>query len=361
MTNQAILELLEQNIAASGIDICVYAPNDMVIDGKTISHGTKMKMVLKSLGNITDLGVADGKVYVKVEGPSHADYYVSCKDDKVGNVVAKMTAIEIQKLLEEDDAIFDRDNFFKNILLDNLLLVDIYNQANRLDIPIKENRIAYLIELRERESAVAAVSVLQSMFEKAKEHYIIPIGEKTVVLLRNIKAKENDATIRKTADTILDTLTAEIMAPVRIAYGNAAEEIRHVANSYKEAKIALSVGKIFNPEEKVMSYGALGIGRLIYQLPLPMCKLFIEEIFKGNSPEQFSDERIQTINSFFENNLNVSQTSEALFIHRNTLVYRLNKLEEDTGLNLRSFDDAITFKIALMVVKYMKYMEDQKL
>ena len=135
------------------------------------------------------------------------------------------------------------------------------------------------------------------------------------------------------------------------------ENIKDLARAYKEAQIALEVGKVFESEKSIISYENLGIGRLIYQLPLPLCKMFIKEIFDGRSPDEFDEETLQTINKFFENNLNVSETSRQLYIHRNTLVYRLDKLQKSTGLDLRVFEDAITFKIALMVVKYMKYME----
>ncbi|MBO7364459.1 MAG: helix-turn-helix domain-containing protein, partial [Lachnospiraceae bacterium] len=153
---------------------------------------------------------------------------------------------------------------------------------------------------------------------------------------------------------------AVVAGRIRVAYGNVVDEIRKVSASYKEARLALAVGAIFNADERVLAYASLGIGRLIYQLPLPMCKMFIEEIFKEQSPEDFDEETLTTINQFFENNLNVSETSRQLFIHRNTLVYRLDKLQKNTGLDLRVFDDAITFKIALMVVQYMRYMESQE-
>jgi carbohydrate diacid regulator len=152
-------------------------------------------------------------------------------------------------------------------------------------------------------------------------------------------------------------LNTEAMSAAHIAYGTIVNDIREVSRSYKEAKMALDVGKIFYCDKNVVAYGKLGIGRLIYQLPIPLCQMFIKEIFDGKSPDEFDDETLSTINKFFENSLNVSETSRQLYIHRNTLVYRLDKLQKSTGLDLRVFDDAITFKIALMVVKYMKYME----
>ena len=163
--------------------------------------------------------------------------------------------------------------------------------------------------------------------------------------------------MEKTAQNFYSLLKEDGEEDVLIAYGTVVNDIKEVSKSYKEAKLALDVGKIFFSEKNVIAYSALGIGRLIYQLPIPLCKMFIREIFEGKSPDDFDEETLTTINKFFENNLNVSETSRQLYIHRNTLVYRLDKLQKSTGLDLRVFEDAITFKIALMVVKYMKYME----
>ena len=160
-----------------------------------------------------------------------------------------------------------------------------------------------------------------------------------------------------TGHVLAHFIKAEGEENVRIAYGTIVNDIKEVSKSYKEAKLALDVGKIFFDEKEVIAYSALGIGRLIYQLPIPLCKMFIKEIFGGKSPDDFDEETLVTIDKFFENSLNVSETSRQLYIHRNTLVYRLDKLQKSTGLDLRVFEDAITFKIALMVVRYMKYME----
>jgi carbohydrate diacid regulator len=163
--------------------------------------------------------------------------------------------------------------------------------------------------------------------------------------------------MEKLSHTILDTLAFAKEDGIRMAYGTIVGELKEVSRSYKEARMALDVGKIFFPEKDVIAYSSLGIGRLIYQLPIPLCKMFIKEIFGGKSPDDFDEETLTTIDKFFENSLNVSETSRQLYIHRNTLVYRLDKLQKSTGLDLRVFEDAITFKIALMVVRYMKYME----
>ena len=177
-------------------------------------------------------------------------------------------------------------------------------------------------------------------------------------MVKELKPGEGYEDMEKLAKVILDMLNTEAMSKVHVALGTIVGEIKDVSRSYKEAKMALEVGKIFYCERNVIAYSNLGIGRLIYQLPMPLCKMFIKEIFDGKSPDDFDEETLSTINKFFENNLNVSETSRQLYIHRNTLVYRLDKLQKMTNLDLRVFEDAITFKIALMVVKYMKYMEN---
>ena len=196
----------------------------------------------------------------------------------------------------------------------------------------------------------------RSRMAKSKD-FITAVDEKNIIIVRELTPNETYEDMEKVARTVLDMLNTEAMSSARISYGTIVNEIKEVSKSYKEAKMALDVGKIFYSEKVIIAYNHLGIGRLIYQLPLPLCKMFIKEIFEGKSPDEFDEETLSTINKFFENSLNVSETSRQLYIHRNTLVYRLDKLEKSTGLDLRKFEDAITFKIALMVVKYMKYME----
>ena len=187
--------------------------------------------------------------------------------------------------------------------------------------------------------------------------YVTAVDEKNIIVVKELEANDGHEELEKVAKELYELLKEDGEEEILIAYGTIVNDIKEVSKSYKEAKLALDVGKIFFGEKNIMAYSALGIGRLIYQLPIPLCKMFIREIFEGKSPDDFDEETLTTINKFFENNLNVSETSRQLYIHRNTLVYRLDKLQKSTGLDLRVFEDAITFKIALMVVKYMKYME----
>ncbi|MBP5325830.1 MAG: helix-turn-helix domain-containing protein, partial [Pseudobutyrivibrio sp.] len=186
------------------------------------------------------------------------------------------------------------------------------------------------------------------------------VDEHNIIVVKELGENDTYADIDKIAAVIIDAFHDKNSKDIRVSYGTVVGEIKEVSRSYKEASMAMDVGKIFFADKRIIAYSALGIGRLIYQLPIPLCKMFISEIFENKSPDDFDEETLTTISKFFENSLNVSETSRQLYIHRNTLVYRLDKLEKSTGLDLRIFEDAITFKIALMVVKYMKYMEDEK-
>ena len=271
-------------------------------------------------------------------------------------MVGKLAAFQIQNLLVAYKERFDKDNFIKNLLLDNLLLVDIYNRAKKLHIDTDVKRVVYIIETH-NEKDVNALETVRSLFASKTKDFITAVDEKNIILVKEVRQGESYVELDKTANMILDMLNTEAMTKVRVAYGTVINDIKEVSRSYKEAKMALDVGKIFYASKNVIAYSNLGIGRLIYQLPIPLCKMFIREVFDGKSPDEFDEETLTTINKFFENSLNVSETSRQLYIHRNTLVYRLDKLQKSTGLDLRVFEDAITFKIALMVAKYMKYME----
>ncbi len=298
-----------------------------------------------------------GYQFFKVNDDRVLEYIIMAKgDDDSSYMVGKMAAFQIQSLLIAYKERFDKDNFIKNLLLDNLLLVDIYNKAKKLHIDTDAKRVVFIIETK-NEKDTNALETVRNLFATKTKDFITAVDEKNIILVKEVKPTDETEDLMKTAKVIVDMLSSEAMISVHVAFGTIVNEIKEVSRSYKEAKMALDVGKIFYSDKNIIAYSNLGIGRLIYQLPIPLCRMFIKEIFDGRSPEEFDEETITTINKFFENSLNVSETSRQLYIHRNTLVYRLDKIEKSTGLDLRVFDDAITFKIALMVVKYMQYME----
>lgn len=271
-------------------------------------------------------------------------------------LVGKMAAFQLHSLLTAYKERFDKDNFIKNLLLDNLLMVDIYNRAKKLHIETNMRRVVYILESRPEKSQ-GTIDHIRSLTGSNANDFITAVDEKNIIIVKSLGQDDGYQQTESIAASIIEAVDRGEDPGVHIAYGTIIDELKEVSRSYKEAKMALDVGKIFFDGKSIIAYSSLGIGRLIYQLPLPLCKMFIKEIFANKSPDDFDEETLTTINKFFENNLNVSETSRQLYIHRNTLVYRLDKLQKSTGLDLRVFEDAITFKIALMVVKYMKYME----
>lgn len=296
--------------------------------------------------------------FFKVYDEQQLEFVVLAKGtDEEALLVGKIATFQIQELMVAYKERFDRDNFVKNLLLDNLLLVDIYNRSKKLHIDVEARRVVIIVEIGKHKEG-DEMDRIRSIFSGKNKDFVTAVDENNIIVVKEVGEKDSYETIHKTASVIIDAF-GERSQEIRVSYGTIVNEIKEVSRSYKEAGMALDVGKIFFQEKNIIAYSALGIGRLIYQLPIPLCKMFIKEILDGKALDDFDEETLSTINKFFENSLNVSETSRQLYIHRNTLVYRLDKLQKSTGLDLRVFEDAITFKIALMVVRYMKYMENQ--
>lgn len=296
--------------------------------------------------------------FFKVLDDQHLEYVIVVYGETEGSlVIGRMAAFQIKGLMNAFKERYDRDSFMKNLLLDNLLLVDIYSRAKKLRIAADVERVVVIVEAGQEQRDRNILEVVQEYSGSTSADFVTAVDENNVVIVKDLSEGNREKDIEKTTLQIDACLQKAGITDVRIAYGTVVGEIKEVSRSYKEAKMALDVSRIFFENSRIIAYNELGIGRLIYQLPIPLCKMFIREIFKGKNPDEFDEETLATITKFFENSLNVSETSRQLFIHRNTLVYRLDKLQKSTGLDLRVFEDAITFKIAMMVVKYMKYME----
>lgn len=358
ISNQILQTNIEGLKGITRVDLSICDTEGKVLASTFTGAEEYESAILTFVDSPADSQVIQGYQFFKVFDEHQLEYILLAKggsDDVY--MVGKMAAFQIQNLLVAYKERFDKDNFIKNLLLDNLLLVDIYNRAKKLHIETNVKRIVFIIETQ-HEKDVNALETVRSLFSTKTKDFITAVDEKDIILVKEVKPGETYDDLEKTASMIVDMLNTEALTRVNVAFGTIVNEIKDVSRSYKEAKMALDVGKIFYSTKNVVAYSKLGIGRLIYQLPLPLCRMFIKEIFDGKSPDEFDEETLTTINKFFENSLNVSETSRQLYIHRNTLVYRLDKLQKSTGLDLRVFEDAITFKIALMVVKYMKYMEN---
>ena len=357
ISSQVIRSSIEDLKAISKIDLSVWDLEGKVVAATFESDEITPELVAGFAHSPADSQVMGAHHLMKVLDEEEVLYILDAKGGSEDTyMLGKIAVSQLQHLIVAYKERYDRNNFFQNLLLDNMLLVDIYNRAKKLHIEAAVRRAVFLIEA-DREKDSAATELLNGMFSAQVGDYITAVDESNVILIKELEANEDYAKLDQIANTIVDMMNMEAMTNVRVSYGTIVNELKEVSKSYKEAKMALDVGKIFYAERKVTAYNTLGIGRLIYQLPINLCRIFIDEIFGSNVPSELDDETLTTINKFFENNLNVSETSRQLYVHRNTLVYRIEKLEASTGLDIRTFEDALTFKIALMVVSYMKYLD----
>ena len=358
ISNQILQNTIEGLKGISRIDFCVLDTEGKALATTFEDTWNYESAVLSFVESPADSQVIQGCQFFKIFDEQQLEYVLLAGGESEDvYMLGKIAAFQVQSLLVAYKERFDKDNFIKNLLLDNMLLVDIYNRAKKLHIDTEAKRVIFIIETSHEKDSVALDNVRNLLGGKSRD-FVTAVDEKNIIVVKELADKAGSRELEKMAKEMMEILRAESEDDkIHIAYGTVVNDIKEVSKSYKEAKLALDVGKIFFDEKDIVAYSTLGIGRLIYQLPIPLCKMFIKEIFEGKSPDEFDEETLTTINKFFENSLNVSETSRQLYIHRNTLVYRLDKLQKSTGLDLRVFEDAITFKIALMVVKYMKYME----
>lgn len=359
LSNQIIQTNIEELKGITKVDFFVYDIEGDCVAATSEEIPFESPIIDAFADSQADSQIISGCHFLKVLDDHEPAYVLVAKgfgDDAY--MMGKVAVCQIQNLLIAYKDRFDRTGFFQNLLLDNLLLVDIHNRAAKLHIEVEKRRLVYLVETKTDKDNVTA-ELLKSMFVPQTGDYIISIDEHSIVLIKELEENATKEDIEEVANTIVDMLNTEAMLNVRVAYGIPVYELKDVSKSYKEAKMALDVGNIFYNYKRVISYETLGIGRLIYQLPQNLCKIFIKEIYGDTKPEDIDEEILTTVNKFLENNLNVSETSRQLFIHRNTLVYRIEKLQKAIGLDMRIFEDALTFKIALMVLEYLRYLENQ--
>ena len=301
-----------------------------------------------------------GKTFKALSGwNGHFDFAVfAYGENEMSRAACSMAAVALNAAKSYYEEKYDKVSFIKNIISDNIMLSDLYIRAKELHFVTDAPRAVFLVRQVGR-ADVASVDVLSGMFPDKQQDFVLSINETDIAIVKQLAPGTEKAELLQTAQTIEQTLRSELFVKTVIGISTVAGHLRELADAYKEAQVAIEVGKVFETEKTIINYENLGIGRLIYQLPTTLCEIFLSEVFKKNSIDTLDQETLFTINKFFENNLNVSETSRKLFVHRNTLVYRLEKIKKLTGLDLREFDDAIIFKVALMVKKYLVSRENR--
>ena len=360
ITNQVLQSAVDGLKNITRMDITIVDREGRIIASTESDYNPGLQsMVASFINSPAENQLIQGQQYFKVFDNSLAEYVVVLpgEDDETYRT-GKIVTFHIQGLMMAYKERFDRDNFIKNLLLDNLLLVDIYSRAKKLRIDNDVRRVVYLIETT-LDPDMSALEIVRGIFPDKPRDFVTAVDENSIILVKELGNRDTTEEIEQVAEVIVDTLSTEAMSRVYVAIGAVVKDLKDVSSSFKEARLAQEVGKIFEDDKLIVNYERLGIGRLIYQLPQPLCRIFIKEMLQGFSIDDIDEEMSTTVMKFFENDLNVSETSRELYIHRNTLVYRLDKLQKMTKLDVRKFSDAITFKITLMVSKYLQFREKQ--
>ena len=346
VSNQIIQTSLDELKSITKVDLSVIDLEGITVATTFSDDNAPTELVANFVDSPADSQIVNGYHMLKVLEEGEVIYVLIAKGAGTdAYMIGKVAVCQLQNLLIAYKEHFDKNNFFQNLILDNLLLVDIYNRAKKLNLEPECPRVVFLVEAHNDKDNIS-MKLLKSIFGDHEGVYITAVDQKNIIIIKDISDIDGYSEVEHTAQIIVDMLNTEAMLNVTVSYGTVVGELKEVSKSYKEAKMALDVSKIFYMEKSIVAYNTLGIGRLIYQLPINLCRIFIKEIFGDNVPNDLDEETLTTVQKFFDNNLNVSETSRQLYVHRNTLVYRIEKLHQATGLDIRKFDDALTFKIA---------------
>jgi len=359
ISNQVINNCIEDAKAISKCEMMVADNLGIVISATADFGNVRKEDIIEFINSEAETQEANGLLYIRVDGEDGAGYALITGNSDDKYLVGKLVASQLHSLIVAYKDKVDKNSFFQNLLLDNLLTVDMYNKAQKLHIDPMQSRCVLVIELSVVKDPTA-LEMVKELYNTQNGDVVTTVDEDHIVVIKALSENEAFENLEYNAKMLVDMFSSEAMTNVRVAIGTIVKDIKGVSKSYKEAIMALDVGKIFYAEKSVVSYATLGIGRLIYQLPINLCEMFIDEVFGGDLPAEIDDEILNTINKFLDNSLNVSETSRQLYIHRNTLVYRIEKLEKATGMDVRNFDDALSFRIAMMVLGYINYVKNNK-
>lgn len=360
INSQTLKQLLERLKKVSEIELSLFE-KDGTLRVSTLEEADEEAMSLVQLfmdsgKEYKDVG---NRHFFSIHSQEELSFVLLARGGEHAAMIGQIAVDQIGDLLESEEDDLNKNSFYQNLLMDNLLLVDIYNKAKKLHIEVEVPRVVFVVELQTEQDTMAK-QLMKGLYGGRRGDFITAVDEKHIILVRVLTKKETYEDLEEEAKVMVDMLNAEAMINVRVSYGTIVKELKEVSRSYKEAVMALDVGQIFFTEKTIISYNSLGIGRLIYQLPVGLCEMFMNEVFGEVTPDDIDEDTMINVQKFYECNLNISETARELFIHRNTLVYRLERLRDFIGLDIRVFEDAMTFKLALMVYNYMKYITENE-
>lgn len=362
LNNIIIQKAIEELKIITKVNLCVININSEICATTFNINSIKKEYILDFLKSTAEIQVINEYNFFKVEHDSAVVYIVIAKNTtEDSNMIGKIFVSQLKSLITVYKEKLNKNSFIQNIILDNnIFSVDLYSEAKHLGIKNNVNRVVIIVST-DHNNENNSLEMIKNIFAENENDFIMDIDEKSIIILKDLDQRFDYEEVKNISSILVDMFNTEIMIKVKVSYGTIINDLKNISKSYKEAKMSMEIGNIFYKERNIIGYNTLGIGRIIYQLPLNLCKMFINEVFKEHIPESLDQETITIIHKFFENNLNISETARKLYIHRNTLIYRLEKIQRTTGLDIKVFDDAVTFKLVLMIFNYMKYRSDRQI
>lgn len=356
LSNHKLQVTLEEIKEISRIELALYSDKGKLLASTYEEESDIEEAIRLFADSMAESQMLSGCHFFKVLIENELEYILLAKaTSEEAYMIGRLAVCQIRNMVSAYREQYDRNSFMQNVVLGNMLVVDMYNKAKKLHIETAP-RVVFIIEVSGKKDSIVMETV-KNLFVSTTRDFVTEVDEKSVILVKDVRDIKEEEELLELAKMLVDNLHTEAMVKVRVGFGNRVDMLQDIARSYQEAKMALEVGRIFYAESDTVSYSKLGIGRLIYQLPLSLCEMFLKEVFGEKVPEGFDEETTVTIQKFFENNLNISETARQLYVHRNTLVYRLERIEKMLGLDIRTFEDAMLFKIALMVISHMNYQK----
>ncbi|MBQ8201674.1 MAG: helix-turn-helix domain-containing protein [Clostridia bacterium] len=295
------------------------------------------------------LAAYDGNMYLAVP---RTNIVLMCAQDHPGAKDVLLLACELVSTLGAAADSHTENSFdvYRRALRGELAGSELEALSHEHQLPDDLKRCVMVFHIVQTDNE-RAYDLLRDITPMQDKDVLIDMDRHSVVLIKDMTEEDSVEELTQFAQALQETLMGETAHQMTIGIGRSRHTMDELRESYMEARRAIEVGRIFKPEESIYVYSRLILERFLTELPQDISAYYHSLLFNRKNQRLFNEEMLYTIDMFFKKDLNLSDTARQLYIHRNTLVYRLDKVQKQTGLDLRSFEDAVTFKILMELKK----------
>ena len=262
------------------------------------------------------------------------------------------TVNKLKEMVVRFNVLDSKSSFYRAFLTRELSYSDAAGYIHRFHIDENAIRMVFYLE-SQIDYSKEAVSLLKSLLPDSQDA-LVQIDTKHIAVIVHFDTLPTDEDILQYCNEFLDMLESEAFLSFKVSYDLPINKFTELPNSYKDIVLAMHIGNIFRSSDHVYSYSTMGLGRLLYNIPEEEVETYLNNHINIDILAQLDVETLNLLEAFFDNDLSLAETSRKMFIHRNTLIYRLDKFADLTGYDVRKFSDAITVKLSLMLYNYIR-------